>query len=386
LVRLFRRHGDRVQVALTRAAREFVAARTLAALSGEPVLEDLFAPDAGAIEHIAVAQAADVVVVAPATAHTLARMAAGLADDYLTTLLLATPARVIAAPAMNLQMWRHPATQANLERLRARGVIIVAPAEGELACGMQGEGRMAEPEVIFDAVMDAAAQPAAATLEDLRGQVVLVTAGPTREALDPVRFLSNRSSGKMGYALAQAARRRGAQVLLVSGPTALPFPAGVEAIAVVSAAEMAEAVLARFPACTVAIMAAAVADFRPRQSSPEKIKKTSRLMALELEPTVDILAELGQRKQRQCLVGFAAETATMHALEYARGKLEAKRADLIVLNDVTRPEIGFEADDNAVTLVSAQGERTLERAPKPVIADQILDAVLEHLSHVARHA
>lgn len=375
LVRLFRRHGDRVQVALTRAAREFVAPRTLAALSDEPVLEDLFAPEAASIEHIAAAQAADVAVVAPATAHTLARMAAGLADDYLTTLLLATPAPLVAAPAMNVQMWRHPATQANLRCLRARGVTIVPPTEGELACGMHGEGRMAEPDAIFAAVQ-AALRPEASVLEDLRGRRILVTAGPTREALDPVRFLSNRSSGKMGFALAQAARRRGAQVRLITGPTALAAPAGVETTSVTSAAEMAEAAFAAFSDCDIAIMAAAVADYRPKRSSSEKLKKTGASLQLELEPTPDILAELGRRKQQQILVGFAAETDAARGLEFARAKLAAKRADLVVLNQVGDPEIGFDADDNAVTLVTSSDERRLARAPKPVIADLILDAVL----------
>ncbi|HWG38501.1 MAG TPA: bifunctional phosphopantothenoylcysteine decarboxylase/phosphopantothenate--cysteine ligase CoaBC [Terriglobales bacterium] len=383
LVRLIRRNGDRVQVVLTRAAREFVAPRALAALSDEPVLEDLFAPGAASIEHIAAAQAADVAVVAPATAHTLARIAAGLADDYLTTLLLATPAPLVVAPAMNVQMWRHPATQANLARLRERGVVVVPPAEGELACGMHGEGRMAEPDAIFAAVQSAV--PAgAAPMEDLRGQRILVTAGPTREALDPVRFLSNRSSGKMGFALAQAARRRGAQVRLIAGPTALTAPAGVEVVHVTTAAQMAEAALAFFPACDFAIMAAAVADYRPKHISAEKLKKSGAGLHLELEPTPDILAELGRRKGRQVLIGFAAETDAARGLEYARAKLAAKRADLIVLNHVSDPEIGFDSDENAATLVGNGDERALARAPKPVIADLILDAALA-LAHAAPH-
>lgn len=383
LVRLYRQRGDQVQVVLTRAAHAFVTPLTLATLSGQPVLEDLFAAATASIEHIAVAQAADVVVVAPATAHTLARMALGLADDYLTTLLLATPAPVVVAPAMNVQMWRHPATQEHLERLRARGVVVVAPGEGYLACGMVGEGRMAEPEAILQASV--AAATASAPRRDWAQEVVLVTAGPTREALDPVRYLSNRSSGRMGYALAEAARRRGAAVHLISGPTALPAPSGVERTEVVSAAEMAAAAERAFPACTVALLAAAVADYRPAQISPGKIKKSAAPARLELEPTPDILATLGRQKSRQLLVGFAAETDPAHARAHARAKLQAKNADLIVLNDVSRTDIGFDVADNAVTLITPTGEDSLARAPKPVIADLILDAVLRLPRHALAH-
>ncbi|MGH9480828.1 MAG: bifunctional phosphopantothenoylcysteine decarboxylase/phosphopantothenate--cysteine ligase CoaBC [Terriglobales bacterium] len=389
LVRLFRQRGDRVQVVLTRAAARFVSPLTLAALSGEPVLRKLLASDPAAIEHIAVAQAADVFVVAPATAHTLARMALGLADDYLTTLLLATPAPVLAAPAMNVQMWRHPATQANLETLRARGVVIVPPGEGFLACGMVGEGRMAEPDAIFAATLAAVERHSSVATQssgDLAGEIVLITAGPTREPLDPVRYLSNRSSGRMGYALAHAAQRRGARVRLISGPTSLPAPEGVEFIPVVTAAEMAAAAERAFADCTLAILAAAVADYRPASASSAKIKKSEAPLQLDLVPTPDILAALGRRKAGQRLVGFAAETDSARALELARAKLEAKQADLIVLNDVSQPGIGFDAEQNAVTLITAAGEQTLARAPKSEIAGRILDAILRLPKHALHHA
>ena len=388
LVRLYQQRGHRVQVVLTRAGRRFISPLTLATLSRQPVLEALFprrpaageAPgrepgadlEAAPIEHIAVAQAADVVVVAPATAHVLARMALGLADDLLTTILLATPAPVVVAPAMNVQMWQHAATQAHLQTLRQRGVTVVDPAAGYLACGMVGEGRMAAGEAIV-AATEAAAHP---PRQDLEGERVLITAGPTREAIDPVRYLSNRSSGRMGYALAEAAQRRGAQVELISGPTALPVPAGVELVAVLSAEQMAAAAEAGFERCSIAILAAAVADYRPLLASQEKLKKGAPRLALELVATPDILARLGQRKRRQRLIGFAAETDTAQALAAARGKRQAKNADLIVYNDVSRSDIGFDVADNEVTLITAQGEQPLAKATKAAIADQILDAIV----------
>lgn len=380
LVRGFQQRGHQVQVVMTAAARAFITPLTLATLSGAPVLEDLLAPpppaasEAAPIEHIAVAQSAEVVVVAPATAHTLARMAHGLADDFLTTVLLATPAPVVVAPAMNVQMWAHAATQANLELLQSRGIRVVPPGAGYLACGMVGEGRMAELDAII-----AAAEAAAPALPQgdvsLAGETVLITAGPTREALDPVRYLSNRSSGRMGYALAAAARRRGARVLLISGPTALTPPAGVECRQVTSAEEMAAAAEAAFPGSTIAILAAAVADYRPRQFSAQKIKKGEPRPVVELTPTPDILATLGGRKTHQRLIGFAAETDAGRAVALARAKLVAKNADLIVLNDVSRSDIGFDSDHNAVTLVDAAGQRDFERAPKSAIAEAILDAI-----------
>jgi phosphopantothenoylcysteine decarboxylase/phosphopantothenate--cysteine ligase len=381
LVRLFRQRGDTVAVVMTRGARRFVSPLTLASLSGEPVLEDLFRSQPAAIEHIAVAQAATVAVVAPATAHTLARMAHGLADDYLTTLLLATPAPVLVAPAMNVQMWRHAATRANVEQLRARGVTIVPPGEGELACGMVGEGRMAEPAEIV-----AAALRLVEPRRDLAGETVLITAGPTREPLDPVRYLTNRSSGRMGFALAAAAARRGARVELVAGPVALAPPAGVGYHPVTTAAEMAAAVLPLFESCTIALLAAAVADYRPASARPHKLKKAAEPLHLELEPTPDILAELGRRKRTQLLVGFAAETDPERGLAHAREKRLRKHADLIVFNDVAQPGVGFDAADNAAVVISATAETVLERAPKAVIADRILDAVAALPRHALTHA
>ncbi|HEY7855455.1 MAG TPA: bifunctional phosphopantothenoylcysteine decarboxylase/phosphopantothenate--cysteine ligase CoaBC [Terriglobales bacterium] len=371
LVRLLQQRGHTVQVALTRAAREFVAPLTLATLSSEPVLDELFPATAPTtIEHIDAAQAANVVVVAPATAHTLARMALGLADDFLTTALLATPAPLVVAPAMNLEMWRHPATQEHIATLTARGVVIVPPAAGYLACGMVGEGRMAELEAIAEA-----AERVAHPRQDLAGERVLITAGPTREPLDAVRFLSNRSSGRMGYALAAAAARRGAAVTLISGPTSLNAPEGVEWVPVQTADEMAAAAEVAFADCSIAVLAAAVADYRPAQASAGKIKKGKAAHALELVPTIDILATLGARKRGQRLVGFAAETDRARAVEYARAKLVAKRADLIVLNDVSRTEIGFDVDSNAVTLIGDGIEIELPLASKAAIADQVLDIV-----------
>jgi len=384
LVRRLQQRGHSVQVAMTRAAQIFVTPTTLATLSGAPVLRDLFGAEPGTetvIEHIAAAQAAEVAVVAPATAHILARMAHGLADDYLTTLLLATPAPVIAAPAMNVQMWRHPATQSNLAILRERGVRIVDPEAGFLACGMEGEGRMAE----LDAIV-AAAEAAPARQQDLAAETVLITAGPTREPLDPVRYLTNRSSGRMGYALAEAARRRGARVILISGPSAEPAPAGVELTRVVTAEEMAAASLAAFPRCTLAILAAAVADYRPARPSATKIKKHAASLSLELERTPDILATMGERKRGQLLIGFAAETEPAEAHSNAREKLRKKNADLIVLNDVSRADIGFDVSDNAVTLVTEAGAEVLERASKMHIAHQVLDAVLRLPRHAIHHA
>jgi phosphopantothenoylcysteine decarboxylase/phosphopantothenate--cysteine ligase len=381
LVRLFRQRGDEVRVVMTRHARRFVTPLTFASLSGEPVLTSLFGPQPAAIEHIAVAQEASIAVVAPATANTLARMAHGVADDYLTTLLLATPAPVLVAPAMNVQMWRHAATLANVELLRSRGVRVVPPGEGELACGMVGEGRMAEPAEIFAAAI-ALAEPR----RDLAGETILITAGPTREPLDPVRYLSNRSSGRMGFALAEAAAGRGARVELVAGPVSISPPAGVHVQPVTTAEEMAAAVLPLFEQCSIAILAAAVADYRPAAASPQKIKKSSAPLRLELEPTRDILAELGRRKRGQLLIGFAAETGVEPGLAHAREKRLRKNADLIVFNDVSRDGIGFEAADNAVTLITASGEAALARAPKSVLAGHILDAIAALPRHALTHA
>ncbi|MGH9491294.1 MAG: bifunctional phosphopantothenoylcysteine decarboxylase/phosphopantothenate--cysteine ligase CoaBC [Terriglobales bacterium] len=390
LVRELQQRGHRVQVILTRGGSRFVSPLTFAALTGEPVLTRLFAAPGGqgreasesSIEHIALAQSAAALVVAPATAHVLAKFAHGLADDLLSTVYLATTAPVVLAPAMNVNMWQHPATQANLDLLRQRpATTIVAPDAGYLACGMVGEGRLAERAAIADAVEQVLAGapprlPASPASSPLwRGQTVLITAGPTREALDPVRYFSNRSSGRMGFALARAAARHGAHVVLIAGPTPVPPPSdpAIEVVAVTTAEEMAAAVFARFDRCDAAILAAAVADYRPAHAALAKLKKNSQPLRLELVPTTDILAELGRRKSGQLLAGFAAETGD--PVPAARAKLAAKNADLMVANDVTLPGTGFDAGDNAVVLVSAAGELPIVRASKDRIAEQILQAL-----------
>src|SRR5437773_1105294 len=354
LVRLLQERGIEVQVIMTRAAREFVTPLTFAALSGHKVITEMFGDSAGvanlesAIEHIAVAQAIDVLVIAPATANVLAKIAHGEADDFLTTTCLATKAPVILAPAMNVNMWENPATQENLRILRGRGFRFVEPGVGYLACGMMGPGRMAEVEDIARAVYEALALG-----DDLNGETVLVTAGPTEEPLDAVRFLGNRSSGRMGYALAKASRGRGARVILVSGPAAIEPPQGVLIERVRTTEEMARAVFQYLDASTIVLMAAAVADFRPAALSSQKIKKQSGAQTLDLVPTLDILAEVARRRTRQVVVGFAAETGNL--VENARSKLEAKQLDLVVANDVTEPGAGFGTETNIVTLVFPGG-------------------------------
>jgi phosphopantothenoylcysteine decarboxylase / phosphopantothenate---cysteine ligase len=376
LVRRLQQDGFTVQVVMTRGAREFVTPLTFAALSGQKVITDLFAESGGeanlesAIEHIAVAQRTDLLLVAPATADILAKFARGIADDFLTTLYLASTAPVVVAPAMNVNMWNHAATQENVEMLRARGVIIVDPDEGYLACGMTGAGRLAGQEQIVAAVRD--------TLRlqrDLEGQTVLVTAGPTCEDLDPVRYLTNRSSGKMGYAVAEAAARRGARVILVSGPTSLDAPAGVERIDVRTAEEMYRGVADKFSECSIAIFAAAVADYRPVETLGQKIKRNKEPLTLALEPTRDILASFAQNKGDRLVIGFAAETERV--AENARKKLTAKNADLIVANDVTAEGAGFDHDTNIVTLFARDGrDLPLARLSKSDVAQRILDEVI----------
>ncbi|HEV7522021.1 MAG TPA: bifunctional phosphopantothenoylcysteine decarboxylase/phosphopantothenate--cysteine ligase CoaBC, partial [Candidatus Angelobacter sp.] len=321
LVRLLQDRGIRVQVVMTRAAQEFVRPLTFAALSGEKVITDLFGTGAeepnidSAVEHIAVAQAIDALVVAPATADVIAKFAHGEANDFLTTLFLATTAPVVVAPAMNVNMWDNAATQANVQILKDRGVVVVQPDSGYLACGMIGAGRLAANETILLAVLKALKAE-----QDLAGETVMVTAGPTREPIDPVRYIGNRSSGKMGYALAEAALRRGAKVILISGPTALKPPSSAEVIQVQTAQQMRHAVMAHFDRVTIVIKAAAVADFTVR-AADEKIKRKGP-MTLELEPTVDILAELAAKKGSRIVIGFAAETNDV--LANARKKLESK--------------------------------------------------------------
>ena len=379
IVRLLQERGVQVQVVMTAAAQEFVRPLTFAALSGEKVITGMFGSEGehanveSAIEHIAVSQLIDALLVAPATADTIAKFAQGISSDFLSTLYLATKAPVIVVPAMNVNMWEHPATQANLEILRGRGVCIVEPDSGYLACGMVGAGRLADPEEIVAATMERLG-----IAQDLADETVLVTAGPTYEPVDPVRFIGNRSSGKMGYALAEAALRRGAKVILVSGPTALKPPSAAETIFIETAQQMRTAVLDRWEQASMIIMAAAVADYHVKSVSTEKIKRTGELQ-LQLEPNPDILADLGSLrhasgKRTPLLIGFAAETENL--LENARKKLTAKRVDAIVLNDVSRSDIGFNSDRNEVTIVTATETVALAEAGKLEIAQEILQAAV----------
>jgi phosphopantothenoylcysteine decarboxylase / phosphopantothenate---cysteine ligase len=376
IVRLLQDRGIRVQVIMTESAQQFVRPLTFAALSGEKVITSIFgasdsAPDPNldsAIEHISVAQSVDALVVVPATADVIAKFAQGIANDFLTTLYLATTAPVVIAPAMNVNMWNHPATQSNVEILKARGVTIVDPDSGYLACGMTGAGRLAENETILAAVMEALGAS-----QDLSRETVLITAGPTREKIDPVRYLTNRSSGRMGYALAEAASRRGARVFLVTGPTWLTPPGAAEVTSVESAEEMRDAVLKLFPEATVAIMTAAVSDYRADSIASQKLKR-SGAMTLELQPTADILLELSRQKISQVLVGFAAETENV--LENARRKLVSKSLDAIVVNDVSREGIGFDSDRNAVTIITNTAVVEVPETTKWEVAQRLLDQVV----------
>ena len=368
LVSRLGKQGAQVRVVLTANACKFVPPLTFETLSGNPACVDTFAPHSE-LEHIALAKWADAFVIAPATANCLAKLANGIADDLLSTTALAMTAPLLIAPAMNANMWRHPATQANLNALIGRGAATVGPGVGRLACGDDDVGRMAEPEEIVQALDRLLAHG-----EDLRGLRVLVTAGPTVERIDPVRYITNRSSGKMGYAIAEAARDRGAEVTLVSGPVALAAPQGVEVVSIESSAELCEAVLARGAWADVVIQAAAPADFRPVRTAESKIKKTGAGMTLALENTTDIARELGLRKREgQVLVAFAAETDDV--LENAQKKLEKKNADLVVANDVSRADAGFGVDTNAVTLITRAGQTELPLMKKREVADGILDAV-----------
>jgi phosphopantothenoylcysteine decarboxylase/phosphopantothenate--cysteine ligase len=384
LVRALQRHALDVHVVMTAGAQRFVQPLTFAALTGHKVITGLWAGDesgsgpgsgsdegqmASAIEHMDVAQTTDALVVAPATADVLAKFAHGIADDFLTTLYLATTAPVIVAPAMNVNMWNHAATQANLETLADRHVRIVAPDAGYLACGMVGAGRLAEQDAIVEAVLGVLQHR-----NDLAGETVLITAGGTREALDPVRFLGNRSSGKMGYALAEAAQRRGARVILVTAPTALRAPANVEVVPVVTTEEMRHAVLGRVDQASIVIKAAAVADYKPKVKADQKLKRAGAL-TLELEPTEDILAEVAARRHAGMLVvGFAAETE--NPVVHGRDKLLRKGADAIVLNDVSREGIGFDSDRNAVTFLTPDTAIDLPEMSKRELADRILEEVI----------
>jgi len=375
LLRELTRRGAEVTCAMTESASRFVAPLTFETLSRRPVLTDLYAQDyEGQIAHIAAAGEADLFVVAPATAHTLAKFAHGLADDFVTNLFLAATCPVLLAPAMDAEMWRHPATQANVATLRQRGVQFVGPASGELASGLTGPGRLAEPAEIVGAV-----EALLARARDLAGRRLLVTAGPTYEPLDPVRFVGNRSSGRMGFALAEAAAARGARVVLVTGPTHLAPPAGVECVRVETTQEMYEAVLARAAGADAVIKAAAPADYRATQVAPSKIKKGREVLTLELTPTPDILAELSRRKGTSVLVGFAAETEEVVA--NAREKLRKKNLDLVVANEVGVRDAGFAAETNRVTLVGADGEaESLPLLSKREVAHRILDRVARLLA------
>ena len=383
LVRLLQDAGLDPHVVMTRGAEEFVRPLTFAAISGHKVITSLWGDDAGAgtegdesgagsvIEHINEAQTTKVLIVAPATADTLAKFAHGLADDFLSTMFLATTAPVIVAPAMNVNMWEHAATRANIETLKARGVHVVEPGSGYLACGMIGGGRLAEPGAIAAAVGEILAAPMATA--DLAGKTVLVTAGGTREAIDPVRFIGNRSSGKMGYAVAEAARRRGARVIVISAPTALGAPAGCEMVSVVTAEEMRSAVLGRLAEATVVVMAAAVSDYRVVRVAAQKLKREGP-RTLELEPTEDILSEVvARRKAGTLVIGFAAETENV--LANGRAKLERKGVDAVVVNDVSSCETGFDSDWNAGTLVTRDGVVEIPAMSKSAMAGRILDEV-----------
>jgi phosphopantothenoylcysteine decarboxylase/phosphopantothenate--cysteine ligase len=384
LARALEERSCAVQVVMTRAAQQFITPLTFAALTNRKVITDLFAEKSSeeilssAVEHIRVAQEHDLLVVAPATADLMAKFAHGLADDFLSTLYLAFERKIVLAPAMNTAMWLHPATQANLATLRERGVHVIEPGDGRLACGTVGPGRMAEPLAIAEEAVRLLA-----TTSDLSGETVLITAGPTQEPIDPVRYLSNRSSGKMGYALAEAALARGARVVLVSGPVALTPPSGAVHVPVRTAMQMHDAVMAHLEESTIIIKSAAVADYHVTDVPKQKVKKTAARWSVELDPTPDILAEAGRKKGSRLLIGFAAETGKL--VEEARRKLQTKNCDMVVANLVSTQGIGFESDDNEVTLVMRDGAPVeLPRAPKRHIADQIFDRVAK--LRLAAHA
>lgn len=375
LLRLLQDRGLEVQVIMTRSAQEFITPLTFASLSGRKVITEMFSNAEGgsgeaSIEHIAAAQEIGALVIAPATAGFLAKLAHGIADDFLTTLALATRAPIIVAPSMNVNMFENAATRANLSILREREFQVIEPQAGYLACGMRGPGRLADPPEIAQAVFKALR-----LREDLRSENLLVTAGPTHEPIDPVRFLGNRSSGKMGYALVDAGRRRGARVTLVSGPARLDAPADAAYIQVQTAEQMAKAVLEILPSATAVVMAAAVADFQAEEAAPQKIKRDGQPLTLKLKPTRDILSEVcSQRQPDQIVVGFAAETD--HVIENASAKLRAKHLDLMVANDVTQAGAGFDTDTNIATLIFPDGrEESLPQMSKLDLADRVWDEV-----------
>lgn len=370
LLRLLTKAGADVHVIMTRSAQEFVAPLTFQTLSANPVHTELFNLIAEReIGHIALADRADLFVIAPATANFVGKMASGIADDMLTTTVMATKAPVLIAPAMNVNMYTNAIYRNNEEKLRTYGYLFVPPENGSLACGWEGEGKLAAPDSIFEAAVSVLSP------KDLRGQTIMVTAGPTREEIDPVRFISNHSSGKMGYALAKAAQRRGARVILVSGPVSLPTPYGIELVHAESARDMQAAVLKRVGECTVVIKAAAVADYAPTERNAEKIKKKSEELSLKLVKTPDILAGLGALEKRPLLVGFAAETVNLD--EFAAKKLKEKNADIIVANDVSQPDAGFNVDSNRARLLFRDG-RVLE---SPLMSkDALATVILDHIA------
>jgi phosphopantothenoylcysteine decarboxylase/phosphopantothenate--cysteine ligase len=364
--------GAAVHVVMTENAMQFVGAATFRALTGRQVLTGMWdEPVEYEIAHVSLPEKADLLLIAPATANIIGKAASGIADDMLSTILTATTAPVLVAPAMNCKMWANPIVKSNVERLKSIGYTFIEPEEGRLACGSEGAGRLADPATIVDAVLARLRRS-----QDLEGVRILVTAGPTQEAIDPVRFVANRSSGKMGYAIARDAEERGAEVVLVSGPTALSAPDGIELVRVRTAAEMFDAVMEHLPQSDVVIGAAAPADYAPKSVEENKIKKSDFGLVIELEATKDIISEVGRRKDGRVLVAFAAETENV--LGNAKKKLEKKRADLIVANDVSQPGIGFDSDSNEVTLISADGSsEALPKLPKSEVARKILDRVKE---------
>jgi phosphopantothenoylcysteine decarboxylase / phosphopantothenate---cysteine ligase len=381
ILRGLQRRGVQIRVVMTRHATEFVRPLTFEALSGQPVIVEMFGrPNYATIEHIAVAREADLLLVAPATANAIAKFAHGLADDFLSTVYLSNTNPVLIAPAMNVEMWNHAATQANIRKLRDRGVWVVAPGVGYQACGEVGMGRLAEPEEVVERAMEILkSRISGLKSRDFAGERVMVTAGPTVEDLDPVRFIANRSSGRMGYAMAEAARDRGAHVTLISGPVNLAPPENVETVNVRSTREMFEAVMSRLHDVTVFIGSAAVADFRPARPAEQKIKKEGRkTITLELEETEDIIAAVGAAPNREgrVVAGFAAESQSL--LEYAERKLREKGLDLIVANDITRADAGFGAETNAATILKRDGSRVeLPLQSKRALADRALDEIAE---------
>ena len=386
ILRGLQRRGVQIRVVMTRHATEFVRPLTFEALSGQPVIVEMFdRPNYATIEHIAVAREADLLLVAPATANIIAKFAHGVADDFLSTVYLSNTNPVLIAPAMNVEMWNHAATQANIKILRERGVSFVQPGVGYQACGEVGMGRLAEPEEIVERAFEILHNPQSAIRDpqsnDFAGEHVMVTAGPTVEDLDPVRFITNRSSGRMGYAMAEAARDRGARVTLISGPVSLPPPENVETVNVRSTHEMFEAVMSRLHDVTVFIGSAAVADFRPARRAEQKIKKEGRkTITVELEETEDIIAAVGAapNRERRVVAGFAAESQSL--LEYAERKLREKGLDLIVANDITRADAGFGAENNAATILKRDGSRVeLPLQSKRALADRTLDEIAKLL-------